>query len=152
MSVPVGNRKEASMEFLKNARDIEEIFIDLRIHKPKRYTFFFDKLLDYSMELLNKVKSANSIYPENKVEVELRQMYFKEGIAQCQVLVSQVEILYHKLKDDGMPIGLVQQLAEKLDYEIKLIKGAISADKKRYAYIIKKDVEVTDSNSDNVSV
>lgn len=135
MSVPVGNRKEASMEFLKNARDIEEMFIDLRINKPKRYTFFFDKLLDISIELLNKVKAANSIYPSNKAEVELRQIYFKEGLAQCQVLVSQIEVVHHKLKENGIPIGLVQQLAEKLEYEIKLIKGIIATDKKRYAKI-----------------
>lgn len=150
MSVPVGNRKEASMEFLKNARDIEEMFIDLRINKPKRYTFFFDKLLDISIELLNKVKAANSIYPSNKTEVELRQIYFKEGLAQCQVLVSQIEIVHHKLKENGIPMGLVQQLSEKINYEIKLIKGTISADKKRYIKIINNTdkLEVIDDLDD----
>ena len=135
MAVPVGKRKESGMEFLKNARDIEEIFIDLRINKPKRYTFFFDKLLEYSFDLLSEVKTANSIYPENKSEVEMRQRYFKKALASCQVLVSQVEVIHHKLKNDGIQIGLVEQLAEKIDYEIKLIKGIIDKDKKRYKNI-----------------
>lgn len=135
MAVPVGKRKESGMEFLKNARDIEEIFIDLRINKPKRYTFFFDKLLEYSFDLLSEVKAANSIYPENKSEVEMRQRYFKRALASCQVLVSQVEVIHHKLKNDGIQIGLVEQLAEKIDYEIKLIKGIIDKDKKRYKNI-----------------
>lgn len=91
MSVPIGNRKEATTEFLKTARDIEETFIDLRINKPKRYTFFFDKLLNYSFNLLSEVKAGNSIYPENQSEVRMRIEHFKEGLAQCQVLVSQIE-------------------------------------------------------------
>ena len=80
MSVPEGKRKESGMEFLRNARDIETLFIDLRIKKPKRYIFFFDKLLDIAINLLTMVKAGNSVYPENKIEVEMRQKYFKEGI------------------------------------------------------------------------
>ena len=133
MSVPVGNRKEAGMEFLRTARDIEEIFIDLRINKPKRYTFFFDKLLDSAFNLLSEVKAGNSIYPENQSEVRMRIAHFKEGLAQCQVLVSQIEVVRHKLQDDGIAIGQVKELAIKLDQEIKLIKGIIANDKKRYA-------------------
>lgn len=132
MSVPRGKRKESGMEFLKNARDIEEIFIDLRINKPKRYSFFFDKLLDYSFNLLSAVKAGNSIYPENKIEAGMRQRYFKEGLAYCQVLVSQIEVVHHKLKDDGIKIGLVEQLAIKINNEIRLIKGVIKNDKNRY--------------------
>lgn len=133
MAVPVYKRSESSTEFLRTARDIEEIFIDLRINKPKRYTFFFDKLLEYSFNLLSAVKAGNSIYPENQDEVRMRIMYFKHGLSHCQVLVSQIEVVHHKLKEDGIPIGLVKELSEKLTYEIKLIKGIISSDKKRYA-------------------
>lgn len=64
MSVPLGKRRESEMNFLKNARDIEVLLITLRINKPKRYTFFFDKLLDCAFNLLSNVKAANSIYPE----------------------------------------------------------------------------------------
>lgn len=137
MSVPVYRRNESPTEFLRTARDIEEIFIDLRINKPKRYTFFFDKLLEYSFNLLSAVKAGNSIYPENQDEVRLRTQYFKQGLANCQVLASQIEVVSHKLKTDGIPIGLVKELSEKLTYEIKLIKGIISSDKKRYANLPK---------------
>lgn len=132
MSVLVSNRRESGMEFLKNARDIEEVFIDLRINKPKRYTFFFDKLLDIAIDLLSEVKAGNSIYPENKDEVGMRQQHYKEAIAHCQILVSQIEVIHHKLKDDGLSIGQVQQLSEMIDNEIKLLKGVIRTDKKKY--------------------
>lgn len=137
MSVPIGKRSESSMEFLSNARDIEIIFIELRIKKPKRYTFFFDKLLEYSFNLLSTVKAGNSIYPENKSEVEMRQRFFKEGIAYCQVLMSQIEVIRYKLQDDGISINQVQQLSEKIVHEIKLLKGIISSDKDRYKNILK---------------
>lgn len=132
MSVPLGNRKEAGMEFLKNARDIEMAFIDLRINKPKRYAFFFDKLLNIAFELLSEVKAGNSIYPENMIEAGMRQRHFKEGLANCYVLLSQIEVVRYKLKDDGIAIGQVQQLADMLTQEIRLIKGVISADKNKY--------------------
>ena len=132
MSVPVGKRKESGMEFLKNARDIEEIFIDLRIGKPKRYSFFFDKLLDYSFNLLSEVKAGNSIYPQDKKEAGMRRRHFKEALACCQVLVSQIEVVHHKLQTNGMSIGQVKDLSEKLDGEIRLIKGIIKTDKERY--------------------
>lgn len=139
MSVLEANRRESDMEFLKNARDIEELFIDLRISKPKRYTFFFDKLLDYSFDLIAEVKAANSIYPENKDEVGLRQRHFKEALAKCQVLVSQVEVIRHKLKDDGITIGQVQETSKMISDEIRLIKGVIKKDKERYKNILEKD-------------
>lgn len=138
MSVIESKRKEATTEFLKNARDIEEIFIDLRINKPKRYSFFFDKLLDYSFNLLSSVKAGNSIYPENEIEMKMRQKYFKEGLAYCQVLNSQIEVVASKLKEDGISIKLIQTLAEKIIYEIKLLKGVISADKKKYAFLLEQ--------------
>lgn len=133
MSVPAGDRRESGMEFLKNARDIEEIFIDLRINKPKRYTFFFDKLLDVAFNLLSEVKAGNSIYPTEKEEAKIRQRHFKEAISQCQVLVSQIEVVHHKLQNDGISIGQIKQLATMLEKEIKLLKGIIKKDKERYS-------------------
>ena len=146
MSVPVGKRKESGMEFLKNARDIEEIFIDIRVKKPKRYMFFYDKLLDIAFNLLSEVKAGNSIYPENKIEAGMRQRHFKEALAICQVLVSQIEVVHHKFRDEGLPIGQVQQVAEKINQEIKdsfgQIKSSYKENNKISQYIPGLDVDL----------
>lgn len=132
MSVVKGKRSVSGMEFLKTARDIEEMFIDLRIHKPKRYSFFFDKLLNISMDMTTAVKSGNSMYPQNLEEAQTRIDYFKQGICLCQALVSQLEIIQHKLKDEGISAGDMVLLSDKLTSEIKLLKGLCNADRKRY--------------------
>lgn len=132
MSVVKGKRSVSGMEFLKTARDIEEMFIDLRIHKPKRYSFFFDKLLDISMDMTSAVKSGNSMYPQNLEEAQIRINFFKQGICLCQALVSQLEIVQHKLKDEGISAGDMVLLSDKLTNEIKLLKGLCNADRKRY--------------------
>ena len=132
MSVLAGNRKEAGIEFLKNARDIEEKIIRIEINKPKRYGRFLSKLVDYSMDLLSEVKAGNSIYPSTKLDADTRQVHFREGIGLCQVLVSQVEVLHDLFGDDGISIGEVREIAEMIDKEIRLIKGAIASDKERY--------------------
>ncbi len=132
MSVLAGDRKEAAIEFLKNARDIEEKFIRIEINKPKRYKQFLSKLVDYSMNLLSEVKAGNSIYPSTKLDVDTRQMHFKEGIGLCQVLVSQVEVLHDIFGNDGLSIGEVREIAEMINKEIRLIKGIITSDKERF--------------------
>ena len=132
MSVLVGDRSESGLEFLKNARDIEEKFIKMEINKPKRYGRYLGRLVEYAMQLLSEVKAGNSFYPETKLDVDTRQVHFKEGIALCQVLVSQVEVVHDLFGNDGISIGEVHEIAEMIDKEIRLIKGVISSDKERY--------------------
>lgn len=132
MSVLVGDRNESGLEFLKNARDIEEKFIRMEINKPKRYGKYLGRLVEYAMQLLSEVKAGNSFYPETKLDVDTRQVHFKEGIALCQVLVSQVEVVHDLFGNDGISIGEVHEIAEMIDKEIRLIKGVISSDKERY--------------------
>lgn len=132
MSVLVGDRSESGLEFLKNARDIEEKFIKMEINKPKRYGKYLGRLVEYAMQLLSEVKAGNSFYPETKLDVDTRQVHFKEGIALCQVLVSQVEVVHDLFGNDGISIGEVHEIAEMIDKEIRLIKGVISSDKERY--------------------
>lgn len=132
MSVLAGDRNESGLEFLKNARDIEEKFIRMEINKPKRYGKYLGRLVEYAMQLLSEVKAGNSFYPETKLDVDTRQVHFKEGIALCQVLVSQVEVVHDLFGNDGISIGEVHEIAEMIDKEIRLIKGVISSDKERY--------------------
>lgn len=132
MSVLVGDRSESGLEFLKNARDIEEKFIRMEINKPKRYGKYLGRLVEYAMQLLSEVKAGNSFYPTTKLDVDTRQVHFKEGIALCQVLVSQVEVVHDLFGNDGISIGEVHEIAEMIEKEIRLIKGVISSDKERY--------------------
>lgn len=132
MSVVKGKRSTSGMEFLKTARDIEEAFIDIRIHKPKRYSFYLDKLVDLSMSMLNEAKIGNSWFPQNLDEAQCRINHFKEAIGLCQALVSQIEVIEHKFKDEGISYGDVRILSDKINEEIRLLKGLVNGDRKRY--------------------
>ena len=136
MSVPAYERTVSSVEFLKTARDIEVNLIKLIVEKPKRYRFFYQRLIDISIEILNKVKKGNSIYVETKAEAELRMRYFKIAIANLQALVSQIEILYHIFKDDGIKIEAVKLLSNDISREIALLQGALKNCRLKYKNLL----------------
>ena len=129
MSVKACDRSTSNMEFLKNARDIEINIIKCTINKSKKYRFFYNKLIDMSIELLNHVKKGNSIYVENQNDVMLRSQEFKLAIAESQAMLSQIEIMYFLFKDAGISIKLVENIADMINTEIMLLKGLLKADR-----------------------
>ncbi len=132
MSVKACDRHTSNMEFLKVARDIEINIIKCTANKSKKYRFFYNKLIDMSIELMNHIKKGNSIYIENETDMLTRMEEFKLAIAECQAIVSQIEILHKIYSDNGFSIGLVKNISELVSKEIALLKGIIKADKERY--------------------
>ena len=139
MSVKACDRSTSNMEFLKNARDIEINIIKCTINKSKKYRFFYNKLIDMSIELLNHVKKGNSIYVENQNDVMLRSQEFKLAIAESQAMLSQIEIMYFLFKDAGISIKLVENIADMINTEIMLLKGLLKADRVKYKNLIKEN-------------
>ena len=139
MSVKACDRSTSNMEFLKNARDIEINIIKCTISKSKKYRFFYQKLIDMSIELLNHIKRGNSIYVENKIDLGIRNQEFKLAMAECQALLSQIEIMYFLFKDDGISIKLIENIASMINEEIKLLKGLLKSDKEKYKRIIESN-------------
>lgn len=133
MSVPKGKRKDSQMEFIILARQIEEKFIDLRIHKPKRYEFFADRLLTMSMDITNHVTEANFWKPENQIDAQHRMNHWRSALAECYSLVAQIDIIQHKVKSEGISAGDLEILAHDIKREIALIKGIITSDIRRFS-------------------
>ena len=139
MSVKACDRKTSGMEFLKNARDIEVNLIKCMVGKSKKYRFFYQKLVDMSIELLNHVKRGNSIYIETCEDFDLRSKELKLGIAEAQAILSQIEIMYYLFKDDGISIKLVENTAEMINKEIILIKGLLKTDRLKYKNLLEEN-------------
>lgn len=139
MSVKACDRNTSNMEFLKTARDIEINVIKSTINKSKKYRFFYNKLIDMAIELVNHVKRGNSIYVENENDIMIRSQEFKLAIAECQAMTSQIEIMYYLFRDSGISIGLVENIAEMVNKEIMLLKGLLKTDREKYKKLTEKN-------------
>ena len=136
MSVRVSDRCESSMEFLKVARDIECYFIKMMASRPKRYRFFYQKIINSAMDILNYVKRGNSIYVETKEDALLRMEQFKFAQAEIQVIGSQMEVIYYLFNDEGISIKQIEEITKMLEKENALLKGLLKSDRARYKNLL----------------
>lgn len=141
MSVKAVDRSESQMEFLKNARDIEISFIKTMASRPKRYRFFYQKMIDIAIDSLNHLKKGNSIYVEVREDAIMRMQEFKMALADDQALISQMEIIYYLFKDEGMSMNQIKETTEMIDKEINLIRGLLKSDRTRYKSLLKENDE-----------
>ena len=73
-SVLKSKRGESAVQFLDTARELEIYTIKTCARFPKRYMFLVTKgIVDLSRQIYNDVKAANSIYPTNAAEAQLRK-------------------------------------------------------------------------------
>lgn len=147
MSVKACNRDVSNMEFIKNARDIEVYFIKMMVGRPKRYRTFYQKIVDSSMEIMNCVKRGNSIYVERREDALLRTEQFKRALAELQVLISQIEIIYYLFKDEGISANQIEEITNMINKEIGLVKGLLKSDRSRYKSLLKE--EIIETKEDN---
>lgn len=131
MSVIRSERSVANTEFIYNALKLEEF----TIHKcanviPKRYTFYIStKLVDLASDITALLIEGNSIYPTNQHEVQLRRDLFLQAYGKCNSLVSKVELAKQIVKFETRHL---EEWSRLLSTELKLIKGALESDRKRY--------------------
>ena len=121
------------MEFLHTARELQIITLRKCVNFPKRYTFYIGQpIADLAIRIYLNVKMANSIYPTNAHEVQLRKDYLIKANAECYTLASQIEVAHELF---GLEPKVMENWCECLDKEIRLIKGVIEKDKERYKNI-----------------
>ena len=93
MSVIKSKRSTSDMEFLATARKLEIYTIQKCVNFPKRYTFYVSQpLAAAATRIYEDVKRANSIYPLNQHEVQIRRDYFLHANAELQSMISQLEV------------------------------------------------------------
>lgn len=126
MSVPKYRRNESPMQFLDTARELEIYTIQRCANFPKRYMFLITKeLIDLSRSIYNNVKSANSVYPTNKEESQIRVNFLIQAVCDLQCLASQLDIakgiVEHNDKDKAIKPTVWEQWARLISTELKLV-------------------------------
>lgn len=130
MSVPRSKRATSEMEFVHTARELQIYTIKKCVNFPKRYTFYISQpIANASTRIHEYVKMANSIYPTNQHEAQIRRDYLLRANAELQSMVSQIEVAAEIFGIDGDSMKYWMNLIEQ---EIKLVHGTLKKDKTRY--------------------
>lgn len=130
MAVIKSNRAESDMEFIHTARQLQIHTIQKCVNFPKRYTFYVGQpMAECATRIHEYVKCANSIYPLNQHEVQMRRDYLLRANAELNSLISQIEVAgeLFGLEPDKMKFWM--EIVEK---EIRLVKGTMKKDRERY--------------------
>ena len=130
MSVIKSKRSESEMEFIHTARQLQIHSIQKCVNFPKRYTFYVSQPIANAATRIHEfVKMANSIYPLNRHEAQLRRDYLLRANAELHSLVSQIEVANELF---GMEADAMKFWMEIIEKEIRLVKGTMKKDRERY--------------------
>lgn len=130
MAVPKGKRSESGMEFIYNARNLQIYTIKRCTNFPKRYTFYISQqIADIANHIHHCVKLANSIYPTNQHEVQMRRDYFLQAKADLHSFISQIEVAAELFQIEPSSMHYWMDMVYE---EIRLVKGMLKSDKERY--------------------
>ena len=139
MSVLKSKRNESDLQFLDTAMKLNIFSIQQCVKFPKRYTFYIShEIAETSSEILKNVKCANSIYPTNAHEAQMRRDHFISAYAYTQSLISQINVASELFPISG---GVMTQWMELILSELNLLKSIMKSDKSRYKKFTKSDLE-----------
>lgn len=104
---------------------------------PKRYTFYgAQELSALADTVYNEVKMANSVFPGNQHEAQLRRDHLIEANATLQALIGQLGIMADLLKQNPEKLRwldtALEEWASLISEEAKLISGVKKSDKERF--------------------
>ena len=130
MSVIKSKRTTSDMEFIANARKLEIYTIQKCVNFPKRYTFYVSQpIANAATRIYEDVKRANSIYPLNQHEVQMRRDCFIRANAELQSMISQLEVAQELF---GIEMNTLKFWVDIIDSEIRLVKAVMKSDRERY--------------------
>lgn len=118
------------MEFLATARKLQIYTIQKCVNFPKRYTFYVSQpLANAATRVYEYVKCANSIYPLNQHEAQLRRDCFIKANAELNSIASQLEVAQELF---GIDMETLMYWADMVNTEIRLVKAVMKNDRDRY--------------------
>ena len=130
MAVLRSNRGLSEMEFVHTARELQVYSIQKCVGFPKRYTFYVSQpIAEMATKIHDCVKCANSIYPTNQHEAQMRRDYLLRANAQLNSLVSQIELANELFGIDGEKMHYWMNI---VDREISLVRATLKRDRERY--------------------
>ena len=137
MSVYKSKRGKSSVQFVETARKLEEHTLEQCLKVPKRYTFLLtQQIMGLASTVYEEVVAANSIYPTNQHEAQLRRDHLTAANAALQALDRQLGLLAGVLwKNPENFKGFDHAFTvwgDLINEEAKLISGIKRADRARY--------------------
>ena len=137
MSVYKSKRGESAAQFVETARQLEAYTLTQCLKIPKRYTFFLStEIMRLASDVYNNVKSANSIFPGNKHDAQMRRDKLTEANNALQCLAGKLGLLGDVLRKNPSQFkGLDRALETWGNFiadEAKLISGVKKSDKQRF--------------------
>ena len=130
MSVIKSQRSTSEMEFIANARKLQIYTVKKCISFPKRYTFYISQpIANAATRIYEDVRRANSIYPLNQHEAQMRRDCFLRANAELYNLISQIEVAQELF---GIDIASMEYWLDIIDFEIRLVKAVMKSDRERY--------------------
>lgn len=140
MSVYKSKRGKSSAQFVETARKLEVHTLEQCLKVPKRYTFYLtQKIMDHASGVYDEVVMANSIYPTNEHEAQLRRDHLIAANARLQALDRQLGLLAGVLwKNPENFKGFDHAFTvwgELVIEEAKLISGVRRSDRERYKHL-----------------
>lgn len=137
MSVYKSKRGASSAQFVETARKLQVHTLEQCLKVPKRYTFYLtQKIMDHASAVYDEVTMANSIFPINQHEAQLRRDHLIAANAKLQALDRQLGLLAAVLwKNPENFKGFDNAFTvwgELIIEEAKLIFGIRRSDRARY--------------------
>lgn len=150
MSVPKYKRDTAPAEFVRTASRLEAFTGKMCTRLPKRWAFTRTRYItDCANDILDHVVRANAIWATTSEEVAQRMWHLTEAYAACYTLLRKIDMIEEEMpvrvmdcvNPDGttykteqacLTPGLIKQWTELVTNEMKLIKGVIRSDRKRF--------------------
>ena len=147
LSVPKYQRSESNVQFVTKAAALEAAVGAMCARLPKRWTETRARYItDCASDVLKNAVRANAIWPKTEDDLARREGHIQEAVGACQELQARLDALLVarpmkavKGKDGEtermvpcVPDGLLFQIAEKAEEEVRLLKGVAKSDRRRW--------------------
>ena len=138
MSVLKNERKESGMQFLDNMKILHYFTLEFCMSMPKRWgSFLTEDICKLATKALVKVKKANSVFPTNQEERQIRKNLFNDAYGDLESMVTLVDNLYDFCENSGnvnfkLNLKKVEKWIQAISIEMKLIKGVMKKDSERF--------------------
>ena len=111
---------------------------------PRRYTYLLlQDVINLAGEVMDNAKKANSVFPTNPHEAQIRRDYWIYARASLQALSTRIDrflevpstLNYHDERADrtkGVTVNELGEIADLISAEMGLITDALKSDKNRF--------------------
>lgn len=140
----LANREKKPFAPVDTAIKLYQKVVMVCLKMPRRYTYLMLKdVIELSGQAMDNAKMANSVFPTNQHEVQIRRDYWIHARATVQALSTRIDrffdarwtLQYHDErtgKTKGISIGELEEIADLIGQEQALITEALQSEKERF--------------------